>query len=257
MSLYVYGVMRADDLGAGIEPEQGEDAHRVEVIVHEDLAVLVSAIEGEPVRLRREAVVAHSDVLQWALAHGPVLPLRFGTVMPGADALRRDLLQPRREEFRARLDDLADKAEFRLKVSYREQPVLRSILAGDPELRRSADSLRGLPAEASHFQRVRLGERMGLAVQGRRYADVQQLIAELEPIAVAVEIGAPQQPLMVLNASVLIAEAMRGRFDATVERLARERAELMEFKLIGPLPAHSFVNRQRDPLAAPAAERAG
>lgn len=251
MALYVYGLMRADDVGP--EADFAQNKAPVEVIVHQDLAALVSTVEGEPVRLRREAVTSHSDVLQRALEHGPVLPLRFGTVVPDGDTLKRELLAARRDQMRAHLDHLAGKAEFRLKVSYREEPMLRSILAQDPALRRSAEEVRGLPVEASHFQRVGLGERITLAVQARRDADVQQLLSALEPLAVAVEVGALQQPEMALNASFLVSQEMRERFDTTVERLASERAELMEFKLIGPLPAHSFVDGQLGTAATPAA----
>lgn len=243
MALNVYGLMRADDLGVGADFTDGE-AVRVEVVVHEDLAALVGQVDGEPVRLRREALTAHTDVLQRALEYGPVLPLRFGTMVPDADALKRDLLTARNDEMRARLDSLAGKAEFRLRVTYREDPVLRSILAQDPALRRSAEAVRGLPAAASHFQRVGLGERIALAVQTRRDADAAAVLSELEPHAVAVEVGALQQPEMALNASFLVAQEKREQFDAAIERVASERHELMEFKLIGPLPAHSFADRQ-------------
>lgn len=241
MALYVYGVMRADDLSP--DADFGHDKASVEVIAQGDLAALVGVVEDAPVRLRREAITAHSEVLQRALEHGPVLPLRYGTLVADAEVLRNELLGARAEEMRARLDELAGKAEFRLKVSYREEPMLHLILERDPALKRSAKAVRGLPAQASHFQRVGLGERITLAVQARREADVQQLLSELEPLAVAVEVGAPQEPAMALNASFLVADEVRARFDRTLERLASERAGLMEFKLIGPLPAHSFVDR--------------
>jgi hypothetical protein len=242
MALYLYGLMRTDDVGP--EADFAQDSAPVEVIVHEDLAALVGVVEGEPVRLRREAVTSHSYVLQRALGRGPVLPTRFGTVVPDAETLKREVLAARRGELKARLDELAGKAEFRLKVSYREEPMLRSILAHDPRLRRSAEAVRGLPAEASHFQRVGLGERITLAVQARRDADAQQLLSTLEPLAVGVEVGALQRPEMTLNASFLVSDEMRDQFDKTVEQLASERTDLMEFKLIGPLPAHSFVDGQ-------------
>jgi hypothetical protein len=254
MPLYLYALMRADDLGSSDALAAGGHAPPVELVVHEGVAALVSPVQGEPVRLRREAVTAHTEVLQRAFEHGPVLPLRFGTVVPDAEALKAELLAPRGEEMKSHLNQLAGKAEFRLKVNYREEPVLRSILAQDPALKRSAEQVRGLPEAASHFQRVGLGERIALAMESRRDGDAQQLLSELAPLAVAVEVGALQQPAMVLNASFLVTREARDRFDAAVDQLASERAELMEFKLIGPLPAHSFVDKQ---LTAPAAGAAG
>lgn len=252
MPLYLYALMRADDLRSSDALAAGEHAPPIELIVHGRVAALVSPVEGEPIRLRRAAVTAHTEVLQRAFEHGPVLPMRFGTVVRDAEALKDELLALRGEEMRTQLDQLAGKAEFRLKVSYREESILQSILAQDVSLKRLAEEVRGLPEAASHFQRVGLGERIGLAMQARRDDDVQQLLSELQPLAVAVEVGALQQPAMVLNASFLVAQEARDRFDATIDRLAFERAELMEFNLIGPLPAHSFVDNQLGAPAAPA-----
>jgi hypothetical protein len=242
MPLYIYGLVRADDVREGFGLESGGRLPPVEVIVSEDLAAIVGQVQ-EPVRLQRQALLAHSDVLQEAFKRGPVLPLRYGTVVHDADALERDLIAPRRAQWTARLQALAGKGEYQLKVSYREEPLLRSVVSQDPEIQRSAQAVRGLPAEASHFQRINLGERITAAVGARREADGHGLAAQLQPLSVAVEIGALQQPTMVLNASFLVASDVFEQFDAAADRLAKQHAELMEFKLIGPMPAHSFAER--------------
>ena len=252
MALYIYGLMRADDVRGGLELEQGGDVPPVEIRVSDDLAAIVGQAEGEPVRLQRQALLAHNEVLQQAFKRGPVLPLRFGTLAQDEQELERDLIAPRRAQWSSRLDALAGKGEFQLKVTYREQPLMRSILREDPALRRSADVVRGMPAAASHFQRISLGERINATVEARRAADAQALLAELEPLAVAVERGTPQQPMMALNASFLVESELFGRFDKAVEQLAGQRAELMEFKLIGPMPAHSFADRDLPAAAASA-----
>jgi hypothetical protein len=46
---------------------------------------------------------------------------------------------------------------------------------------------------------------------------------------------------MVVNAAFLVERARLDDFDAQVERVSRERATRMQFKLVGPRPAHSFV----------------
>jgi Gas vesicle synthesis protein GvpL/GvpF len=251
MALYVYGLMRADDVRKGLALGGGDRLPPVDVLVHDGLAAVASRVEGEPVRLQREALLAHSDVLQRAFSRGPVLPFRFGTVARDEQELERDLLGPRRDQWLARLDALAGKGEFQLKVSYREEPLLRSILGEDPAIRRSAQMVRGVPAAASHFERIGLGERINAAIEGRREADAQALLTELSPLAVAVERGEPQQPTMVLNASFLVPSDSFVRFDATAEELAQQRLELMEFKLIGPMPGHSFADRDLPAAATP------
>lgn len=251
MALYVYGLMRADDVRDGLKLEPDAVKPTVDVVVHDGIAAVVSQVEGEPIRLQREALMAHSDVLQHAFKRGPVLPLRFGTVVHDDAELDRELIAPRRAQWTEQLALLAGKGEFQLKVSYREDPLMRSILAGDPALSRSAQAVRGMPAAASHFDRIGLGERINAAVEARREADAQALIESLQPLAVATEIGPPQQPMMLLNCSFLVASENFERFDATVEQLAKDRLELTEFKLIGPMPAHSFADRDLSPSASP------
>ena len=98
-----------------------------------------------------------------------------------------------------------------------------------------------------------IGDNREVAVEEARRVDPENVFGAHAHVAAAVEVGALQQPEMALNASFLVSQERRERFDTTVERLASERAELMEFKLIGPLPAHSFVDGQLGTAATPAA----
>jgi hypothetical protein len=173
-----------------------------------------------------------------------VLPLRFGTALADEGAVQRDLLVPRREHFRARLDALERKAEMQVKATYLEEPLLRSILAGDPRLAQSAQRVRELPADATHFERIRLGESIAAAIGGRRATDAQELLDLLRPLALAVVVGEPQHERSVFNGAFLVDAEHLKEFDAAVERLSRARADHMQFKLIGPMPAHSFADRE-------------
>src|SRR5205085_1553968 len=101
--------------------------------------------------------------------------------------------------------------------------------------------IRGRPAEATHFERIRLGEGVARAVEAKRAADGTAILRELESVAVAVSTDDPRHERMVLNAAFLVDRERLGEFDTLVERVSRDRAERMEFRLVGPRPAHSFV----------------
>ncbi len=250
MALYVYGLMRADDVRGGLDLGPAERLPPVEVLVRERLAALVGEVAGESVRLQRDALMGHSEVLQRAFEQGPVLPFRFGTVVADEEQLDRDLLSSQRSQWVTRLEALAGKGEFQLKVTYHEESMLRSIVKDDPALSRTSQAVRGMSPAASHFQRIGMGERVNAAVEVRRAQDAQALLAELEPLVLMVEVGALQQPMMVLNASFLVASESFDRFDSAVEGLAQQRHALMAFKLIGPMPAHSFADRDLPTAAA-------
>lgn len=242
MALYIYGLMRTED-GARAVAEL--DAP-VEVVEHGSLCALVSHVPEENLTLRRESALAHTDTLQAAFSHGPVLPVRFGTVLADVGTLERDFLAPQATAFLARLDALEEMAEMQVKASYLEEPLLRSILAASPRLAQTATRIKELPEPATHFDRINLGEAIHKAVETRRQADSERVIDELRDLAVAVSVREPRSERAVLNASFLVAHDRIERFDAEVARLSDERADSMEFKLIGPMPAHSFADGSWD-----------
>jgi hypothetical protein len=238
MALYVYGLMRAED---GTRAAQALPELALDTVEHDGVCALVSQVgEGES-RLRRESALAHTDTLQAVFDHGPVLPVRFGTVLADGDALQQTLLAPRATVLRGRLEALDGLAEMQVKARYLEEPLLRSIVEGDPRLTHAAARIHSLPAEATHFERINLGEAIHEEVDARRQIDSHRLVEELRPVAVAVSVREPRHERAVLNAAFLVARERLGAFDAEVERLSEERARMMRFRLIGPMPAHSFA----------------
>ena len=240
MSLYLYGIMRSGDAA-----QSAASADRdVDVIEHGEVSMLVSAVGEDALRLRRETIMAHANVLQAAFEHGPVLPMRLGTAMPDAEAVVRELLAPHASHLARRLDALDGKAEMQVKAVYSEEPLLRSVLDRDPALRRAVDRSRNLPASATHFEQIRIGEAIAAAVQARGAVDGEALLSALRPLALAVSVSPPHHERAVLNAAFLIdAERLR-EFDGAVEQLSLERSSEIEFKLIGPLPGYSVAERE-------------
>lgn len=242
MALYVYGIMRARDAAEAVAELRADAAPEAGSIEHADVSALVATLPDGELRLRRENILAHADVLQAAFGHGPVLPLRLGTAMPDERAVVRELLAPRVEELASRLDSLEGKVEMQVKVRYCEEPLLRSVLERDPVLARAVQRNRELPAAATHFEQIRVGEAIAAAVQARQESDSEALVGALRPLALAVSLAPPHHERAVLNAAFLVASDQIDAFDAAVERLSGERADEMEFKLIGPLPPYSFAD---------------
>lgn len=243
MALYVYGFMRASDAERAANGAARATAASVEVVEHEGLAALVSPASERAIRLSRQSVVAHSDVLQAAFECGPVLPLRLGTVLADQAAVAGYLLEVGRR-LGVRLEALEGKAEMRVKAVYGEQELLRAVLAGDRALARAAQRIQSLPPAAAHFERISLGEAIAAAVETRRAADQQALVGELAPLAVAVSVLEPAHERSAMNAAFLVERDRLEDFDATVERVSESRAPEMSFRLIGPLPPYSFADRE-------------
>ncbi len=258
MALYIYGLMRVQDAQAAMAARSGENPPpgparlrgEIETVAHDGVCALVSVIaEGNP-RLRRESALAHNETLQAAFEHGPVLPVRFGTVLPDAQVLERDFLAPRAADLLTRLEALRGNAEMQVKVTYLEEPLLRSILAGSTGLTKAAARIRALPPAATHFERINLGEAINKAVDVRRKQDAGHLIDALRSLAVSVSVRDPRHEREVVNASFLVPDEHLEEFDAAVERLSDEHSGQMQFKLVGPMPAHSFASEPMDGAVA-------
>jgi hypothetical protein len=250
VALYVYGIMRSRDAARAVGAPEGRVA--VETVQHEQISALVSPTEGGGIRLRRDNILAHADVLQAAFEHGPVLPYRFGTVVPDAETMTREVLAPSADGLAARLEALDGRVEMQLKAVYAEEPLLRSVLARDPKLARSVQRNREMPAAATHFERIRIGEAIAAAVQARGAADGEAFLTALAAIAVDHVISPPHHERAVMNVAFLVDRADLARFDQAVEALSEERGDEIEFKLIGPMPPYSFADSDFTPGGAKA-----
>ncbi|MCW3063636.1 MAG: Gas vesicle synthesis protein GvpL/GvpF [Solirubrobacterales bacterium] len=245
---YLYGFVRSGDLPAKLgEGGVGLPPGPVECLAEGGVAALVTPLGPERVAPRRANLLAHADVLNRAFERATVLPLRFGFVLPDEAAVRHEIAS-RAGELAGLLDALQDRVEMHLSALYREERLLGEVLAENPAIAAAQRRLRGLPVAATHFERIRLGERVAQAVDAKRAADGAAVVRELERLSAAVAPEDPRHEHMVVNASFLVARDRLDEFDAAVERVSRERAERMHFRLLGPRPPHSFVDAAR-PLA--------
>jgi hypothetical protein len=240
--LYVYGVTRAGERSAPAGAGVGDSP--VQAIARGDVAALVSEVPAESIPPRRENLTAHTAVLQAAMDGGPVLPMRFGVLMPDADAVRRDLLEAREGWLTGMLDALDGRVEMTVSAMYREEVLLREIVGHEPAIRTLTERVKSKPAAATHFERIRLGELVAGAVDARRRSDAEAILEALRPLADAFVPGEPMHEHMVVNAAFLVRRDGLEPFDAAVERVSAERAERMHFKLTGPLPPFSFVGAE-------------
>ncbi|MBO0814185.1 MAG: GvpL/GvpF family gas vesicle protein [Actinobacteria bacterium] len=116
--VYVYGILPADIELAGEMPGVGEHPGPLGVVRADGLAALISEV-GRPGRLRSpEDLRTYREILDSTAIEVPVLPLRFGTVLTGAEAVAGELLAPRHDEFAAALEQLEGRAEFLVKRRY-------------------------------------------------------------------------------------------------------------------------------------------
>ncbi|MEV5084392.1 GvpL/GvpF family gas vesicle protein [Streptomyces sp. NPDC056159] len=237
MSTYVYGIAAAShpslpkDMG-GV----GDPPRPVRILKQDGLAAIASeAPEG--LRPKRRDLLAHQNVLNKAGAGGSVLPMRFGSLAPDDDAVTQVLVE-RAEHYLERLTALDGRVEYNVKASHDQEAVLHRVMAENAEMRALAEANRQAGG-GSYDDRLRLGQMIAQAVQGREAEDAAELQSLLEPAAEAVSVG-PESTGWLANLSFLVLRESAEEFLAAVEE-ARKSSPHLELRVNGPLPPYSFV----------------
>jgi hypothetical protein len=238
--IYAYGVVRSDVTLDALDREEG--LPDVWLIEAGDLAAIASDLPADEEAATRDHVLAHARVLAAAVQSTPVVPLRFGMVFPSDEAIRDDLLEPRHDELVELLDRFDGKVQVTVKAYYDESAVLREIVDSEPEIGRLRDAIRGRSEEETYDARVRMGELVNAAVEQRRERDAAELMEQFKPLVVASAMEPPEKELMVLNAPLLVEQRRVRELDEAIDEAAQARSDLMQFKVVGPMPAYHFID---------------
>jgi hypothetical protein len=240
--LYVYGVTHAETVFPG--SLRGVEDMPVTTVLHDRCAALVSELSGDRPLGTRADLLGHEKVLdQLASEHVPVLPFRFGAVMPGAGEVSGELLTVHQEKFLAELGRIADRVELVVKGRYEQNSVYREVLAEEPQLDVLRRQLQGVPEDAAYQERIRLGELVAQAMDRKRAVDGERLVQTLAPYAEQIAARRLAREDEVATAAFLIHRDRREAFEKAVEGLGQAWATRVKLRLIGPLPPYDFVGQ--------------
>jgi len=243
--IYVYGLVPADaTVDAGIKGV-GEPPRPVRLIPHGDIAALASEVDVDEPLGRPEDLIAHERVLDEVAATAPVVPIRFGSVLRTEDAVVEQLLEPYHDDFRSTMDDLRGRAEYLMRARYAEEPMLREIMRGDPELERVRQQLRDEPEELTRDARIALGERIGAEIAVRRDRDTAVIVDRLSPHAISVLVREPTHELDAANVAVLADTDREADLITALDELAAENSDRLQVQMRGPLAPYDFVTTLR------------
>jgi len=209
-------------------------------VVCDDVAVLVSPGEPAPVTRSRRNLLAHTGVLERAMPHATILPLRFGTVAPNEAALLA-CIDANRGAFSAAMRDVEGQVELGVKAVWRRGLVFTDIVDRDPSLRQLRDRLRTRPASETYYERIELGRRVEASLAQLRVSEAASLLGELLPLAERDAELRLHDDDMVLNRAFLVRRESEASFDKAVQRVAERFDTRMEFRYVGPLPPFNFV----------------
>lgn len=239
--IYVYGIVPADvRIEEGTEGV-GDPPGEVRVIEHGDLAALVSPVRTDRALGTPDDLSAHAALLDATAGELPVLPLRFGAVLSGEDAVRDELLAAHHDDFRAALEELDGKAEYIINGRYDSTAILTEILHENEQAAQLRDEIRGKPEDATRQERIMLGELISNDIAARRDADTRQVVDLLSERGIDVHVRQPTHEDDAVHVACLAKTAEQDELEALVADLAEQWSGRVALRLLGPLAAYDFV----------------
>ena len=230
-SKYVYGIISCG--------EPREFTGVVYTVCHGGLAAVVSDSPRVDYERSKRYMMLHTRILEEVMRDFVVLPVRFGAVGPDEEAIREKVLDRRSAELESLLRVVENRAELGLKAFWREDVMFREIVAGNADIRRLRDRLAGQSAEKTYYERIRLGEMIEAAINRKRDADADAIMARLRPLAYKSKTNKALGDRIILNAAFLVDNEREAEFDQTVRQLEAEDRQVLKY--VGPVPPYNFV----------------
>ena len=239
--IYVYGIIPADVELAAETPGVGDPPGQVRVVRSDGLAALVSEVDSSRPLGAPPDLVAHEQIVDATAAEVPVLPARFGAVMPSDEAVAEELLAGNHDEFEEALQELEGRAQFVVKGRYAQQAILTEVLSENRQAGHLARKLHGADPDASRDARIKLGEIINGAVEVKRRKDTRTLGNAMEGHCVASVVREPTHELDAVHVAFLVEADGESEMERAIEDLARDWEGRVDVRLLGPMAAYDFV----------------
>ncbi|WP_406379142.1 GvpL/GvpF family gas vesicle protein [Streptomyces sp. NBC_01618] len=237
MAVYVYSIVATTHPQrlAGLDGV-GNPPSPLRTVHTKKLSAVVSDAPEE-LRPKRRDLGAHQAVQERLMDDGTVLPLQFGFTTTDDNAVRA-VLEDRTDEFTERLRALEGCVEYHLKAAQDENALLRQILQESDEARGLNEEIRS--GSSSPELPLALGELVSQEVQARQDQLAAKVLDALRGFA-REERASQATGNDFLSVSFLVERDNEKSFLSAEQDLAKELGEDFSLRLLGPLPAYSFV----------------
>ncbi len=235
---YLYGIIAGSKEGS--YGTIGIDGSVVYLISEGLISAVVSDVSDRKIRPERRHLSAHQCVLGHLLESTIPLPVRFGVIADGTEAVR-GILSDNQEIILEQLLQVADKVEMGLHVAWDVPNIFDYFVQTHSELRAARDRLFNTNHEPTQNDRIELGRFFDnlLNVDRQIYSD--QVEGILSPYCFEIKRNDCRNEREVMNLACLVGRRAQGDFEASVFEAARLFNNDFTFDYNGPWAPYNFV----------------
>lgn len=236
---YLYGILSRELAAAALD----DLPPGCQFVYHRELAGLIRPVPPPPHRPTAQ-LLGYADTLDRLAATGPVLPIRFGTILATPTAVATEVLALRYDTYTAALAALTGLVQLVLRMRYRPDAVVREVLAEQPRLARLHQRVRRQPPGRDGAGRLQLGELVAAAVAGKRSPDLAAVVETVREHAARIHVvpDPGTDPERVGDVVCLVARSRISEFEAAAATLAHRWRERARLQVLGPMAAYHFAD---------------
>jgi len=235
---YLYAIV------AGGEPRSyrslGIEGNDVYTIAYGHVAAVVSGLASSKIRPERANLTAHQAVLKRLMADTTPLPMAFGTIAAGTEAIR-GILFKNQHAFQEQIRRVAGKVEMGLRVAWDVPNIFEYFVNTHAELGMARDLLAVARREFTQEEKIELGRMFDRLLNEDRGSYVQEVKRAIASACFEIKANQCRNEREVMNLACLVGRNKQEEFDAAVFAAAKLFDNHFSFDYSGPWAPHNFV----------------
>jgi hypothetical protein len=241
--IYIYGIVPNT-----YSAEMFGSIHKsgVYTIPFNDLSAIVSNWESLVFDLSdRESLgyllAHHQKTIETIMAKGfnVILPVKFRTIVYDIEDVF-SILSKGHDLITNALKNIENLTEVDLAVTWADFGGILNEVANQPEIVAMKNNILNNIDKISHIDQVKIGMLIHEKLNEKNKHVEHTVLDTLSPICLNIKNHDVMNDQMITNSAFLINRSNKEQFESTIEQLDAEFKDLLNFKLVGPLPCYSF-----------------
>jgi hypothetical protein len=237
---YLYAIIDSGDdarpLGLA-----GLDGAEVYAVAAGAVAAIVSDLPLKKIRPERRKLAAHHEVLKRLMQDHAVLPMAFGLVADGVDAVQR-VLRINRDTIAEQLARVRGRVEMGVRVAWDVPNIFEFALTAYPRLKDLRDLMFRGGRKPSHDEMIEIGRQFDRLITAEREESVEKVLDVIGDRCVEAVSNKPRDDHEVMNLACLVDRYGVAEFEQAIYEAARQFDEHYAFDINGPWPPHNFAD---------------
>lgn len=235
---YLYGIIKKED-------NQSLSFDGLTTVFYQSLAAVVAEKEVKdyhklPKKETVKELISHQQIIEKIMERAPILPVKFGTILKGEEEVA-SVLEKGCFFLRNALRKIEDKIELDLVCFWNGAKAAQVAFQESKKVKNFYKKIASRGKGEGIEDKIALGKLVIDYLASKKEEISLQILKTIKKETVESCSHALADVNMLFNQAFLVEKAREEAFNHAINRLDRTFADLLNFRLIGPLPPYSFA----------------